>query len=53
MSSFHVTFDLLLIILSLLLLIINLSFEKILPLKGQIKEMENSKKATLLEENIV
>ena len=42
-SSCHITFDLLLIILSLLLLIIKLLYEKVLML-GKIKEMENEKK---------
>ena len=43
-TSCHITFDLFLIILSLLLLIIKLLYEKVLILKGKIKEMENEKK---------
>ena len=42
-SSCHITFDLLLIILSLLLLIIKLLYEKVIML-GKIKEMENEKR---------
>ena len=42
--SFHITFILFLIILSILLLIIKLLYEKVLTLKGKIKEMENEKK---------
>ena len=43
-TSCHITFDLFLIILSLLLLIIKLLHEKVLMLEGKIKEMENDKK---------
>ena len=43
-TSCHITFDLFLIILSLLLLIIKLFYEKVLMLEGKIKEMENEKK---------
>ena len=43
-TSCHITFDLFLIILSLLLLIIKLLYEKVLMLEGKIKEMENEKK---------
>ena len=43
-TSCHVTFDLFLIILSLLLLMVRLLYEKVLMLEGKIKEMENEKK---------
>ena len=53
-TSCHVTFDLFLIILSLLLLMVRLLYEKVLMLEGKIKEMENEKKkTTFLEEDIV
>ena len=42
-TSCHITFDLFLIILSLLLLIIKLLHEKFLMLERKIKEMENEK----------
>ena len=43
-TSCHITFDLFLIILSLLLLIIKLLHEKVLMLEGKFNETENEKK---------
>ena len=43
LNTSHITFDLFLIILSLLLLLIKLLYEKVLMLEGTINEMENEK----------
>ena len=43
LNTSYITFDLFLIILSLLLLLIKLLYEKVLMLEGTIKEMENEK----------
>ena len=43
-SSCHITFDLFLVILLVLLLTIKLLYKKVVMLEGKIKEMKNEKK---------